>query len=229
MDGHKNLGDISHKNVFIVGDIHGEFDFLIHSLKQIGFDKTKDLLVSTGDLVDRGPRNIECMLYTLDEFVEGVGGNHDRMMMKAIRSQDVFYKDFWRQNGGSWGMDLSPVSMEPIFKLLEAKLSTTLEFQHNGKKYLISHAAFPNEYVVSERYTAEQIKFITQDRTIHHKGSSAHPNYDYLIHGHTYNADVSFDNNRIYIDTGCVFGRSLSFIVLRSDGTSYTESVKVYD
>jgi hypothetical protein len=45
-------------------------------------------------------------------------------------------------------MDLSPVSMEPLFKLLEAKLSTTLEFQHHGKKYLISHAAFPNEYTV---------------------------------------------------------------------------------
>lgn len=43
--------------VFAVGDLHGSYNLLMAKLDEGGFDFEKDLLISVGDLVDRGSQN----------------------------------------------------------------------------------------------------------------------------------------------------------------------------
>ena len=48
---------------YFVGDIQGCFDDLQHLLQQANFDPQCDQLWLTGDLVARGPKSLESLLF----------------------------------------------------------------------------------------------------------------------------------------------------------------------
>lgn len=65
--------------MYAVGDVQGCLDPLLGLLEQVSFDPSHDLLISVGDLVNRGPKSLETM-----RFCKGLGsafkmvlGNHD--------------------------------------------------------------------------------------------------------------------------------------------------------
>ena len=64
---------------YAVGDIQGCFEEFEKGLKKINFDKTKDYLWLSGDLVNRGPDSLKTLkkIYELRSRVHIVLGNHD--------------------------------------------------------------------------------------------------------------------------------------------------------
>ncbi len=64
---------------YAVGDIQGCFQPLLQLLKQVGFDRRRDTLWLTGDLVNRGPDNLGTLRFVRDlgERAITVLGNHD--------------------------------------------------------------------------------------------------------------------------------------------------------
>ena len=48
-------------STYVVGDIQGCFEPFQHLLAQVRFNPDKDRLWSTGDLVNRGPQNLETL------------------------------------------------------------------------------------------------------------------------------------------------------------------------
>ncbi|WP_343190395.1 symmetrical bis(5'-nucleosyl)-tetraphosphatase [Buchnera aphidicola (Mollitrichosiphum nigrofasciatum)] len=64
---------------YIIGDIHGCYDQLRAILKKIHFDKKKDFLLVTGDLVSKGLYSLSVLRYlkSLGNKVKIVLGNHD--------------------------------------------------------------------------------------------------------------------------------------------------------
>lgn len=65
--------------LYIVGDIQGCFDELMHLLEQVNFCPDKDQLYLCGDLVARGPKSLETLRYikSLGKSANFVLGNHD--------------------------------------------------------------------------------------------------------------------------------------------------------
>ncbi len=65
-------------STYAIGDIQGCFSELVALLEKVNFDKQKDTLWLVGDLINRGPQNLETLLYlkTLPNLV-CVLGNHD--------------------------------------------------------------------------------------------------------------------------------------------------------
>lgn len=63
---------------FVLGDIHGEYEYLKDVLQKSGFDYENDLLIQMGDIVDRGPEPFKCMdeLLKIKHLVILLG-NHD--------------------------------------------------------------------------------------------------------------------------------------------------------
>ena len=70
-------------STYVVGDIQGCFEPFQHLLKQVRFNPDKDRLWSTGDLINRGPQNLETLrwFYTHRDNVTVVLGNHDLHLM----------------------------------------------------------------------------------------------------------------------------------------------------
>lgn len=64
---------------YAIGDIQGCFMPLMKLLEQIQFDPDKDIIWSTGDLVNRGPQSLEVLRFfqSLGEQHQIVLGNHD--------------------------------------------------------------------------------------------------------------------------------------------------------
>ncbi|WP_432826626.1 metallophosphoesterase family protein [Dactylosporangium sp. CA-092794] len=70
----------------VVGDIHGCFDELVELLDRVGL-RPDDLLVSVGDLVDRGPNPAEVIRLFRDRPNSvAVMGNHERKHVRGIFS-----------------------------------------------------------------------------------------------------------------------------------------------
>ncbi len=70
---------------FIIGDIHGKYEYLLEVLKKSGFDYENDLLIQIGDIVDRGLEPFECMdeLLKINNLIL-IKGNHDQAFIAQI-------------------------------------------------------------------------------------------------------------------------------------------------
>ena len=55
-----------HVNAYVVGDLHGCYEELMKELDRINFDKSRDILICVGDLIDRG-KSSEKIIALLDE------------------------------------------------------------------------------------------------------------------------------------------------------------------
>lgn len=86
------------KKHFIFSDVHGEFTALLGSLSKAGFEPENEdhILVSLGDMFDRGNENHKVLEFLMDYDSKGrlmsVCGNHDDMLIQFLigRSDGIF-------------------------------------------------------------------------------------------------------------------------------------------
>ena len=90
----------------IIGDIHGCFKELVLLLEKVQFDQRRDLLISLGDMIDRGPRSFQVFEYLrslksrMGEACILIRGNHEQMMIDYGAGCDCAL-EMWEADGGS--------------------------------------------------------------------------------------------------------------------------------
>nr|WP_307878629.1 metallophosphoesterase [Acinetobacter seifertii] len=72
----------------------------MQKLAEHNFDFDKDLLISVGDLIDKGPENIDCLTLINQPWFTMVRGNHEEMCI--IGQFDLRIRDIHLRNGGEW-------------------------------------------------------------------------------------------------------------------------------
>jgi len=136
------------QKLFFVGDIHGNYEALKKSLEQIHFDYSSDLLICTGDLVDRGPDSSRCLSLLQEPWFYTVVGNHDLYAFDTIINNSTDHLLPWMKNGGEWWFQQSEDQKKSLIPLLErfhrnpSPLLLMIEHQGIGN-FAVTHADLP--------------------------------------------------------------------------------------
>lgn len=132
------------RHIWLSGDIHGCLEQLRRKLWHCGFDPWRDLLISVGDVIDRGPQSLRCLQLLEQHWVRAVRGNHEQMAMDALASQQM---SLWLMNGGDWFIALADNQQKQAKTALEKcqHLPFILEVHSRTGKHVIAHADYPDD------------------------------------------------------------------------------------
>lgn len=209
---YQRIDGSAYRNIWVVGDLHGCYTLLMNKLDEIGFDTTQDLLISVGDLIDRGAENVECMELITFPWFRAVRGNHEQMMLDGLSEHGNVAH--WLANGGNWFFYLDYDKERQAKALVHkvAELPLIIELVSGDKKYVICHADYPhNEYEFGKLVNAEQVIWNRERVSNAWDGiGSQITGADEFIFGHTPAKNPLKYWNQNYIDTGAVFCGNLT-------------------
>ncbi|KFD21315.1 protein-serine/threonine phosphatase [Yokenella regensburgei] len=204
------------RHIWLVGDLHGCHHLLMTKLKLLKFHPYEDLIISVGDLIDRGSESFRCLSLLPHPWFRAIRGNHEQMALDALDNNDM---SLWFSNGGYWYQQLTyeeQLKVKTLFQLCR-ELPYIIELQCENEVHIIAHADYPaTVYVWHQPVDREQVLW-NRERLAAHLAGRHQPirGADHFWFGHTpLNARYDIENQH-YIDTGAVFGGELTLVQLQ--------------
>lgn len=197
------------RHVWVVGDLHGCFSLLMAKLRQCHFDPWQDLLVSVGDVIDRGPDSLRCLRLMRKSWIVAVRGNHEQIALDALATGEQLS---WFMNGGAWFAHAD----QPAARLaLEAcrKLPWILELRCRSGIHVVAHADYPDDDYQWQKEV--DLQRVLWDRARLMNNGNGIRGADHFWFGHTPLRHRLDRDNLHYIDTGAVFGGELTLVQLQ--------------
>jgi len=215
----------------IVGDVHGCCDELETLLGKLGYAQGNGpawrhpegrRAIFLGDLVDRGPRVPEVLRLVMNMVAAGtalcVPGNHDVKLLRKLQGKDV---------KPTHGLADTLAQLDAMPEAGRAGLTAEArEFIHNlvshywldGGRLVVAHAGLRQEmhgrgsgavreFALYGETTGETDEFglpVRYDWASEYRGDA------FVAYGHTPVPRAEWLNRTICLDTGCVFGGSLT-------------------
>jgi serine/threonine protein phosphatase 1 len=234
---------------FVVGDIHGCYDFLAEALAQLGFDPEHDRLISVGDLVDRGPLPEKALDYLSQPWFFAVMGNHEQIFMRAVdekgKADHAFIDSVNSSNGLGW---IKATDQDVLIKMREAfaKLPYALELESEQGLIGFIHAEVPKGFSWSEVKEALQAgddkvknSLLWSRARVREKDETGVEGLYRLYVGHTIQSqNILMLGNCFYIDTGAFarhrldtkddqnFGLTLAQVTALKESFNYNTQLK---
>ena len=207
-------------NDYLCADIHGHFSVLEAQLERINFDPSKDRLFSLGDLIDRGDESADFLTWLDKPWFYAIQGNHERMLINAVRQNTDSFRYQWFAWGGAWAEDLEDEKLEEYCTALES-LPLAIELQiTDSRRVALAHASLPKEAdwnqirlhlrdlpadkINSDRLANEILwgRLIADPESVDRSSISPVKNIDHVYHGHTIVNHYTTIGNRTYMDLG---------------------------
>lgn len=186
---------------YFVGDIHGQYHRLMHALENVQFKPEYDRLISTGDIIDRGPDSEKCLNLLFKPWFHMVKGNHELMMQQSLLEDDQEAQYQWSNCGGLWILeDDDPLRFIPYAKRI-AKLPLALKIGDIG----VLHGEFFGEFKwINALDTYHQEHLLWGRKRFYQQDNSLIDGIKAVVVGHTpvSGAKRPVLGNTIYIDTG---------------------------
>lgn len=190
---------------FVVGDLHGEFALFQKALDLAKFDLEKDRIFSVGDLIDRGPKSLDCVNLLNEPWFNAVRGNHEDMFLDAMNGENL---GLWVMNGGGWAEHVDPAALEGAAKLIKKKMSLVMVVGEGENRFNVLHAetdltdAEIDAGTRFDNYAVVQQILWGRTRISYHKKSEALFPVNPTYVGHTIVPTPLSIGNHVYIDTG---------------------------
>ena len=206
--------------IWFTSDVHGCFNILEAHLERVGFNPSKDLLISGGDWTDRGMYSHRVLQYLKEPWVVSVRGNHEQLFIATVDEgfNGLASRCLW-ENGGEWVFDMyDNGEMDEIMAIYETfkSLPLAIELLTDKEKIGIVHAEVPyNDWDRFKEESHPKEEEITQwARTNYVSGKEVVVGgADRILCGHTPNSsgEVEVRGNVWYSDTGSFFTGKLAF------------------
>ena len=194
--------------IYACGDLHGCYDLFQSELKAIDFDPNQDLMLSVGDLVDRGAQNLQCLALINEPWFESVKGNHEELMYNALLGDDGDADYWWHINGGSWDAGLFHEEKHQLMGLARQvpDLPLVIHLQLGRRTVVVAHADYPLDRYEFGLPVDPQMVIWNRLRIqkIQCGMSCGIVGADLFIFGHTILPGPLPHENLLYIDTGAV-------------------------
>lgn len=226
------------ERVYAIGDVNGRFDLFRRLMHLIARDQARlppvpTAIVLLGNIIDRGPDSARmvrgCMALSAasDRFIV-LKGNHEDMMVEALRGNPAVYAHWLRAGGtatlASWDVDATvadgAASAGNIRIAAEAVGDDTLRWlaqlplTHDHGRYLFAHAGI-RPGVPLRKQDPEDLLWIADeflDSTVDHGVT--------VVHGHNVaESGPVIRSNRIGIDTGAYRTDRLTALGIEDDRT----------
>ena len=215
----------------IIGDVHGCYEELLELLSRLDYTMTKAeghgqtavppagrKAIFLGDLVDRGPRIPEVLRLVMDMVESGhalcVPGNHDIKLLRKLRGKDVQI---------THGLADSVAQLEKEPPEFRKKISEFLDdlvshYVLDDGKLVVAHAGMKEsmqgrgsgqvrDFALYGETTGETDEF---GLPVRYNWAAEYRGRAMVVYGHTPVPEAEWLNRTINIDTGCVFGGSLT-------------------
>ena len=216
----------------IVGDIHGCRSELVTLLGRLGYQVALDELgravgaahplgrtaVFVGDLVDRGPDTPGVLRLVMGMVAAGhalcVPGNHENKLGRALSGRKVTVSHGLRES-------LDQLATEPPEFVAEVRAFMDGLVSHyllDDGKLVVCHAGLPEKYHgrTSGRVRSHALYGDTTGETdeyglpVRYPWAEEYRGRALVVYGHTPTPTATFLNNTICLDTGCVFGGTMT-------------------
>ena len=228
------LNDLRHETgpFDVVGDVHGCRDELEQLLVELGYALTRDELgravdalppegrraVFVGDLVDRGPDSPGVLRLVMGMVQAGhalcVPGNHENKLVRAMRGRQV-------QVSHGLETTLAQLAAEPpdfrdeVLRFCDGLVSHLVL---DGGRLVVAHAGLKQAYHgrASGRVRSFALYGDTTGETdefglpVRYPWAEDYRGSAMVLYGHTPTPQPEWVNGTMCLDTGCVFGGSLS-------------------
>lgn len=206
------------KNSYIIGDVHGCYHTLRNLLKKL--PKNSDIIF-VGDLCDRGLYTKELIEFIIQNNFKSILGNHDEYMIKhAIDSINGIDNRWVKKDymGGKQTIQNYKDDIETLNKHIS--WLKTLPRYIMIDNYFITHG-FALPYYKRKNnpssYEGMIKNRIEDEEDWGYDWEKDWQKYDVInIFGHTDYEEVRVGHNYFGIDTGCVYGRKLTAINLKT-------------
>ena len=214
----------------IIGDVHGCFDELCALLRKLGYGIGAKAdgyplshpqgrkVVFVGDLVDRGPATPQVLRLAMrgaaDETALCVPGNHDIKLCKALSGRQVKVS-----HGLAESLQQLEGETQEFRKQVERFLDGLVShYVFDDGKLVVAHAGMKEE--MQGRGSGAVREFALYGETtgetddyglpVRYPWAEDYRGRAMVVYGHTPAPEAEWLNNTICVDTGCVFGGSLS-------------------
>ncbi len=188
-----------------VGDIHGCLPQLKLLFQQVR-PTPADQVVFLGDYIDRGTDSRGVLDYLLDfgrRFPRSVflKGNHEEMFLEFVGGRNQL---LYVLNGGQ--ATLENYQQQDKLHIPKSHLDflESLHIWYETERFIFVHAGLRPGIPLAAQQEKDMI-WIREE--------FLHSDYDWgktIVYGHTPRLDVLLSPNRIAVDTGAVYGRTLS-------------------
>ena len=229
----------STRPIDIIGDVHGCFDELAEMLDKLGYaiDMTKGddpaaypegrwslrhpegrLPVFLGDLCDRGPYTPKCFSLVADAWDAGdalcVCGNHEGQLLRRLTGKPTMFM---------YGLDETVEelgSLPPEFsaRMIKFMADLPIHYVFGEERLVVVHAGiiearmgisplFIDDFCVYGNSTGKNLKYGLPERYLwaqDYRGEAM------VVYGHIPVPEPQFLGRTLCIDTGCVYGGSLT-------------------
>jgi len=224
----------------IIGDLHGCADELEMLLAELGYQR-QSLAVSdpgwgeyafahptgrkaifVGDLVDRGPRVLDCVRIVRNMVQAGsafcVPGNHDMKLLRKLQGKDVKITHGLAETLAEIEAVPNDIRVPFIASLIPYLDSLVSHYVLDDGKLVVAHAGMKEslqgrgsrrvrDFALYGETTGETDEFglpVRYNWAAEYRGTAM------VVYGHTPVPHPEWLNNTINIDTGCVFGGKLT-------------------